>query len=283
MGPHHGAVPREPPPRLADVAALVAGRIALHVELKGDPRVPASLVQAVLGLLEGQVPPPGLLSFDWEALRLARRLVTAIQTEALVADWPVIGDGPLALLSGVGASWLGLRYAVMTATRARQVREAGLRLDVWTVNRRRHWSGRHASPWTLSQPTGPTACSRCLHRRLRLRRVTLIEGLHAYSMTQREREWWKTTRCPRPTSRTSRPTLRRPRQESSMSRVHDLDRARLRGERASPHPEGRGYVCWRCFESLQRRAERRAQAERKGQPPPAEMPLRPMPRHYPLR
>ena len=35
------------------VLALVAGRIALHVELKGDPRVPARLVEGVLRLLEG--------------------------------------------------------------------------------------------------------------------------------------------------------------------------------------------------------------------------------------
>lgn len=42
-----------------------------------------------------------------------------------------------------------------------------------------------------------------------------------------------------------------------------------------PDPEGRGYVCWRCFESLQRQAERRARAERLGQPPePPENPLR---------
>src|SRR5207248_1590355 len=109
-GPHHGAVPAEPPPRLADVVALAAGRIALHVELKGHPRVPASLVEAVLGLLEGLVPPPRLLSFDWEALRLARRLAPSVQTEALVGDWPALWDGPLGLLTGVGASWLGLRY-----------------------------------------------------------------------------------------------------------------------------------------------------------------------------
>jgi len=41
-----------------------------------------------------------------------------------------------------------------------------------------------------------------------------------------------------------------------------------------PDPEGRGYVCWRCFESLQRQAERRARAERLGQVPPAEDPVR---------
>jgi hypothetical protein len=44
------------------------------------------------------------------------------------------------------------------------------------------------------------------------------------------------------------------------------------------HPDGRGYVCWRCFESLQRRAERRAQAERRGQVPPVESPFRRVPR-----
>ncbi|MBX5489659.1 MAG: hypothetical protein IRZ14_00785 [Chloroflexi bacterium] len=41
-----------------------------------------------------------------------------------------------------------------------------------------------------------------------------------------------------------------------------------------PDPEGRGYVCWRCFESLQRQAERRARAERQGQPPPPDDPVR---------
>jgi glycerophosphoryl diester phosphodiesterase len=134
-GPYHGAVTREPPPRLADVVALAIGRVALHVELKGDPRVPAALVEAALGLLEGQVPPPRLLSFDWEALRLARRLAPSIPTEALVGDWPARGEDLRAPLSGVGASWLGLRYTLLTASRARQIREAGFRLNVWTVNR----------------------------------------------------------------------------------------------------------------------------------------------------
>jgi hypothetical protein len=42
-----------------------------------------------------------------------------------------------------------------------------------------------------------------------------------------------------------------------------------------PDPEGRGgYVCWRCFESHQRQVERRARAERLGQPPPQENPVR---------
>ena len=39
-------------------------------------------------------------------------------------------------------------------------------------------------------------------------------------------------------------------------------------------PEGRGYVCWRCFESLQRQAERRARAERQEQSQPSENPVR---------
>jgi hypothetical protein len=45
-----------------------------------------------------------------------------------------------------------------------------------------------------------------------------------------------------------------------------------------PDPDGRGVVCWRCFESLQRQAERRAQAERKGQAPPPDNSLRRFPR-----
>jgi hypothetical protein len=50
-----------------------------------------------------------------------------------------------------------------------------------------------------------------------------------------------------------------------------------------PHPDGRGFVCWRCFESLQRRAERRAQIERTGQPPPVDPPRRPIPHRYRFR
>lgn len=42
-----------------------------------------------------------------------------------------------------------------------------------------------------------------------------------------------------------------------------------------PDPiESRGYVCWRCFESLQRQADRRARAERLGQAPPPESTVR---------
>jgi hypothetical protein len=46
-----------------------------------------------------------------------------------------------------------------------------------------------------------------------------------------------------------------------------------------PHPQVPGkYVCWRCYESLQRQADRRARAERLGQEPPPENPLRRFPR-----
>jgi hypothetical protein len=41
-----------------------------------------------------------------------------------------------------------------------------------------------------------------------------------------------------------------------------------------PDPEGRGYVCWRCFESLQRQAERRARAERQATSSPPDESVR---------
>jgi hypothetical protein len=31
------------------------------------------------------------------------------------------------------------------------------------------------------------------------------------------------------------------------------------------HPDARGYVCWRCYESLERRRDRRLRAEAAGQ------------------
>jgi glycerophosphoryl diester phosphodiesterase len=127
---------REPPPLLSAVGALLAGRVALHVELKGEPRVPVPLVERVVALLAEAHPTPTLLSFDWQALELAGRLAPALVQEALLRDWPADAPEVLSTLASRGVAWLGLRYAVLTPRRAAMVRAAGLRLNVWTPNRR---------------------------------------------------------------------------------------------------------------------------------------------------
>ena len=47
---------------------------------------------------------------------------------------------------------------------------------------------------------------------------------------------------------------------------------------AYTHADARGYVCWRCYESLDRRRDRRLKAEALGQPPASDYPVRRMPR-----
>jgi len=135
VGWHGRGVRPQPPPLLAEVVALVGRRAALHVELKGDPSVPAALVERVVRLLRPVDPTPLLLSFDWDALRLARRLAPWLPTEPLLDVWPAAAPVLLAELAQAQMDWLGLRYGLASPGRVAAVQAAGLRLNVWTVNR----------------------------------------------------------------------------------------------------------------------------------------------------
>jgi glycerophosphoryl diester phosphodiesterase len=127
---------RESPPALGAVLALLQGRAAAHVELKGDPVVDSTLVESVVRLLHSlpAQPAPLLLSFDWAALRTARALAPEVATGALVARWPVAGAAVVDRLAAEGVSWLGVRYALLTRARVAAIRAAGLRVGAWTVN-----------------------------------------------------------------------------------------------------------------------------------------------------
>jgi glycerophosphoryl diester phosphodiesterase len=129
--------PPEPPPTLAAVLALVGRRAAVHVEMKGDPDVPAALVRAVAETLQRQAPAVEvvLLSFDWAALQTAHRLAPGLPLGALADRWPDRAPAVLARLRAQGVIWLGVRYAALTPARRAAVLAAGLRLGVWTVNR----------------------------------------------------------------------------------------------------------------------------------------------------
>jgi glycerophosphoryl diester phosphodiesterase len=135
-GPRRGRRPPEPPPSLAQVVALVRGRAALHVELKGDPAVPPALVAAVVAALRDQSAGSwtALLSFDWPALDAAHALAPGIGLCALAREWPA--PPTLAHLSGEGIAWLGVRHRALTAARVRAARDRGLRVGAWTVDTR---------------------------------------------------------------------------------------------------------------------------------------------------
>ena len=130
--------PAEPPPTLGTVLALLHGRAAAHVELKGDPRVAPALVQAVLAAIAARAPRPApvLLSFDWAALATVPARAPGLATMALAAAWPADGPATLHRLAEQGVSWVGLRYDAVTAARVAAVHAVGLRLGVWTVNHR---------------------------------------------------------------------------------------------------------------------------------------------------
>ena len=130
-----GRFPAELLPLLAEVLALLRGRAAAHIELKGEPRVAPELVEAVVDLLdECGEPAPLLLSFDWDALAHAHARAPNLALKALAPHWPASGTMALERLSAAGVGWLGLGYAALTPVRLAMVRAMGLRLGIWTVN-----------------------------------------------------------------------------------------------------------------------------------------------------
>jgi glycerophosphoryl diester phosphodiesterase len=75
-----------------------------------------------------------LLSFDWAALALARRLAPGVRLGAIAGAWPAGGRPALERLRAAGVEWLALRHTALTPHRRALVRTSGLRLGVWTVN-----------------------------------------------------------------------------------------------------------------------------------------------------
>src|SRR5262245_32698517 len=121
--PRRGRCPPEPPPSLSQVLALVRGRAALHLELKGDPVVPAALVSAVIAALRDQSAASCtlLLSFDWRALDAAHALAPELALCALARVWPA--PPALAHLAAGGIAWLGVHHGALTAARVRAARD----------------------------------------------------------------------------------------------------------------------------------------------------------------
>ena len=134
---HRARLTPEPPPRLEDALALLRGRAAAHVELKGEPRVAPALVAAVVRVVRDleMAQTTVLLSFDWLALQHADALAPELATGALATAWPKGSPAALPRLAAAGVAWLGLRHGAVTPARAALARAAELRLGVWTVNR----------------------------------------------------------------------------------------------------------------------------------------------------
>lgn len=114
-------------PTLAEVLALVGDAAHLDIEIKGN-----DVERAVLDVL-AQHPTVrwAISSFDWDTLRTVRRL------DPLAELWPLderAGDELIAIANELASPAVSLFIGAYTAQNATKLRDAGLRVIVWTVN-----------------------------------------------------------------------------------------------------------------------------------------------------
>ena len=114
-------------PTLAEVLALVGDAAHLDIEIKGS-----DVEQAVLDVL-AQHPTVrwAISSFAWDTLRTLRRL------DPVAELWPLAeraGDELIAIATELASPAVSLYTGAYTAENAAKLRDAGLRVMVWTVN-----------------------------------------------------------------------------------------------------------------------------------------------------
>ena len=114
-------------PTLAKVLALVGTAAHLDIEIKGS-----RVERAVLDVL-AQYPETrwAISSFDWETLRIVRRLDPGAEL------WPLaelFNVELMAFATELASPAVALFTGAYTPDSARELRDAGLRVMVWTVN-----------------------------------------------------------------------------------------------------------------------------------------------------
>jgi glycerophosphoryl diester phosphodiesterase len=114
-------------PSLAEVLALVGDAARLDVEIKG-----LGTERVVLDVL-AKYPAVtwAISSFDWNTLRTVRRL------DATAELWPLAercGDDLIAIAAELASPAVSLFTGAYTTETAPKLRDAGLRVVVWTVN-----------------------------------------------------------------------------------------------------------------------------------------------------
>ena len=114
-------------PTLAEVLALVGDAARLDVEIKG-----LGSERAVLEVLAKHPAVTwAISSFDWNTLRTVRRL------DATAELWPLAercGDDLIAIAAELASPAVSLFTGAYTTETAPKLRDAGLRVVVWTVN-----------------------------------------------------------------------------------------------------------------------------------------------------
>ena len=114
-------------PTLAKVLALVDGSAHLDIEIKGS-----DVERAVLDVL-AQYPAVrwAISSFAWDTLRTVRSLDPSAEL------WPLaerVDDALIAIANELASPAVSLFSGALTSENAATLRDAGLRVVVWTVN-----------------------------------------------------------------------------------------------------------------------------------------------------
>jgi glycerophosphoryl diester phosphodiesterase len=133
----------EPPPRLADVLALLgSSSVGLLLEIKTGPggtRYPG-IEERILTLVEkaGLVARTTVMAFDWAIVERMRDLAPPLRRTGLLAQAGAERLGGVAPAAGraraLGADDLGIERTLLSAAATAAARAAGLTIGVWTVN-----------------------------------------------------------------------------------------------------------------------------------------------------
>jgi len=132
-------------PTLAEVLALVAGRLSIFCELKatpGDAVQDAALVEGVIAAIEAANARDwcGIHSFNPVIVERARAVQPRLS--AAIISGPVDGDGALRLFGAVlkrGAQAISLYHSSIDAALVRVAKQRQLTVWTWTVDDEADW------------------------------------------------------------------------------------------------------------------------------------------------
>ncbi len=124
-------------PTLQQVLELVAGKLALNVEIKANG-LPAGhqIEQKVVDLLErfGSLQSTIISSFNPLILRRVKKVQAAAVTGLLVDRTFNLRNGEMLFTKMAGADAIHLEHTMVTPALFEKIRERGYRLLAWTVN-----------------------------------------------------------------------------------------------------------------------------------------------------
>jgi glycerophosphoryl diester phosphodiesterase len=120
-------------PMLQDVLKLIDNKVALNIELKGDNT--ADKVNHIMNYYiekQGWSPENFIISsFKWDELREMRKLNPNVQIAVLTEENPV---DAIPVAKELNAVAINPYFKKLDLEIANQIREAGLKIYVWTVN-----------------------------------------------------------------------------------------------------------------------------------------------------